>query len=66
MTSCSFFHLKNYLIDLKQNSFVSKKLLGKMKKIISLQTVTLNKQIISLNQRKIFLIYITDTPCDHA
>ena len=35
-----------------------------MKEIIYLQSVIWNKQIISLNQRKIFLIYITNMPCD--
>ena len=37
-----------------------------MKEIISLQSVIWNKQIISLNQRKIFLIHITNAPRDCA
>ena len=56
----------NDLFDLKQRSFDSKKLLGKMKKTISLLSVIWNKQVISLNQRKIFLIYITNAPGDCA
>ena len=41
-------------------------LLGKVKIIISLQLLISNKQIISLNQGKIFLIHITQAPHDFA
>ena len=37
-----------------------------MKELIYLNSVIWNKQIFSLNQRKIFLIYITNAPGDCA